>query len=168
MVSDSPYQVDEPVLASGTGAAVGFMGAMAMLLVVFVLQPLSRVSLSDLLARIGTVILPYSISSDPRRALLAGSVLHGLTGALLGLLFATSLRRIPVYGMVGVGTLYGIVIWVVANLLVSLFWRRTLWAMVHSFPWFVACVGYGLCLAGCAAWADSHRPAGPAVVLPRD
>jgi len=165
VITDSSYQFEESALTPRLGLISGLAIAMFMLAFVFVLQPISGLSLRELLAQIGAVV-PGALALEENLILLLGGLVHGLLGALFGLLYALCQQRVPVRGLIGVGLFYGFLLWVVGGLLIGSFLAETLRAMVRSWPWLLACLLYGLCLAACAIWAEQHRPV--QAVVPKD
>ena len=167
MISDTPYQIGEPVLTPRAGMAAGLVAAMGMLAFVVVLQPVSGLWLRDLLAQSGGIVLPASATLEGNiSALLTGAGLHVLLGALFGLLYAACQQRVPARGLIGVGLVYGFFLWLVGSLLIGSLFGEALRAMVRGWPWLLACLLYGLCLAIAALWVESRRPAGMTIVIP--
>jgi len=163
MVSDSPYRTREPVLTPAWGIVAGLAGSLLMLLVIVLLRPISGLSAQDLLIRAGQVVIPRGPAFQSHPHLLAGG-LYASIGAMLGLLYAVSQERIPVRGLVAVGIFFGFVIWAVSRVLASLFFEPILRSALRSSAWFVACVLYGVFLAGCAVWSNSRRPKSSAAI----
>jgi hypothetical protein len=166
MISDSPYAQDELVLSPAGGAAAGIAASIAMLLLLLVMRPLSGLPVPDALGRLGGMLSGGASTSSER--LLLGGTLHLTAGAVLGLLYAVSQRRLPGPTLIGVGAFYGVAIWVASRVFGWLFFAPPLRQMVRSRAWFLACLLYGLCLSGWALWAESHRAAVPAPALPKD
>lgn len=164
MISDSPYQTNEPLLTPGGGFLAGAAASLVMLLVIAFLQPYSGLSVRDLLIRIGETVLPHTGAARSDAFLLTSAAFFAAVGGVLGLLYAVSQDRIPVPGLVVVGVFYGVVIWVVSRGLASWLLGPVMRPALHSYPWFLACAAYGVCLAGYAVWADRHRPRSAAVV----
>ena len=142
----------------------GVVASMCMLGVVALLHPYSGLSARDLLVRTGEAVLPRGLVARSDVSVAASGVLYAVVGAVLGLLYAVSQDRVPARGLIAVGVFYGIVIWVVSRVLTAWLFGPTLRTALHSYPWFLACVCFGVVLAGCAAWADRRRPESVAVV----
>jgi len=151
MISDSPYASGDLVLKPGFGAAAGIVGALLMLALLQIFYPVSQLSLGSALAGIGSVVTPAG------GATIAGLILHLVVAGLLGLLYALSQRRIPYRGLIGVGLLFGFVVWVISSLIIGRFLDESLRAVLRSWPWLLAHLGYGLTLAAVAIWRESHR-----------
>jgi hypothetical protein len=159
MISDSPYQFKGLALTVRAGAVAGVAGALIMVGVLAVLQPVSGLPLSWVLGRIGRVILPASVlSGGNTTAQWVGLGLQVVLGAVLGVLYATSQQRIPAPGMMAVGIFYGFLLWVVGSVLVGFLFEKTLRAALRSWPWLLACLVYGMSLAGAAIWTSRRRP----------
>lgn len=156
------------MLTPKTGGGVGFCAALLMLLFLSIVQPLSKLPVRDLLVHIGTVAMPRGAVVDDRWLLLLGGVYHAMVGTELGVLHAVSQRRTAVRGLIAVGVFYGVGIWVAGGLIVSRLVGHGLEGTVHSLPWFLACLLYGVTLGGYAAWTVRHRPPAPAVTMLKD
>ena len=166
MISDSPYAQDELILSPAAGAAAGIAASIAMLLLLFGLSPFSGLSVPDALGRIGGALSGGAGTSATR--VLLGGMLHLTVGAVCGLLYAVSQRRLPGPTLIGVGAFYGLAIWVASRVFGWFFFAPPLRQMVRSRAWFLAMLLYGLCLSVWAVWAESHRAAVPAPALPKD
>ena len=166
MLSDSPYRMKEPALTPGWGLVAGLAASLLMLLAISLIRPLSGLSASDLLARIGQAVMPEKVRFRSDVRLLAGGF-YALIGAMLGLLYAVSQERIPWRGLVAVGVFYGVAIWLASRVLTSLVFGFILWPALRSFAWFLGCVLYGVVLAMCAVWAGRRRP-GTTAMIPID
>lgn len=166
MVSDSPYDTGELVLKPGIGAVAGIGGALLMLALLQVFYPVSGLSASSVLAQIGSVVA--SAGTAQSGLVVIGLVVHLTTAGILGLLYALSQRRIPYRGLVGVGLLFGFVIWVISTLIIGWFFDESLRAVLRSWPWLLASLSYGLALASAAVWAESHRSPQERPVVLRD
>lgn len=164
MLADSPYRTSESVLAPVGGVLAGVAASMFMLGVVALLQPYSGLSAKELLIRTGDAVLPRGLVARSDSFVVASGVVYAVVGAALGLLYAVSQDRVPAGGLIAVGVFYGVVIWVVSRVLTSWLFGPILRPAVHSYPWFLACVCFGVVLGGCAAWADRRRPKSVAVV----
>jgi hypothetical protein len=158
LLSDSPYQTNEPVLSPGGGMVAGVTGSLLMLVVISLLRPFSGLSAVDLLIRLGQPVIPHVVAPRSEAFVFANGILFACIGAGFGVLYAVSQDRIPVSGLMAVGLFYGIVIWVVSRVLTPLLLGSSLRPALHSYPWFLACLVYGLCLALFAIWVDSRRP----------
>lgn len=155
MISDSPYASGELLLKPGHGIAAGAGGGLLMLLLMQLLSPVARYTPAELLARIGLVVAPPSASASALTA--TGLALHFAVAGLLGLLYALSQRRIPSRGLIGVGLLYGFVIWVVGSLIIGRFLDVSVSGALRAWPWLLANLLYGLVLAAVAVYQKSRR-----------
>jgi hypothetical protein len=168
VIADSPYRADEPALTPGGGALAGIVGSLLMLLALVLLQPVSGLSMTDLLVRIARVILPNGTSARFGSMLIAGGAIYALLGALLGVLYAVSQDRAPARALVAVGVFYGFVIWVVGRVVTAWLFGAVFRAAFHSYAWFLACLLYGTVLAAYAVWVEHHRPPASAHAVPVD
>lgn len=168
MIADSPYRAGDPALPPGKGAAAGIVASLLMLLVMLLLHPRSGLSVNDLLIRIAQTMLPGVMGWRPSPMVIAGGTIYGLVGALLGVLYAVSQDRAPARALVAVGVFYGFVIWVGSRVMTAWLFGSVFRAALHSYAWLLACLFYGVLLAGCAAWVDHHRPPESARVVPVD
>jgi hypothetical protein len=164
MISDSTYDFEETVLTPYTGLINGLIGAGLMLILVLALQPLTGFSLKTLLAQMGVLLWPGTTTENVQVAL--GVLLHGLLGAIFGLLHALCQQRAPARGLIGVGLFYGFFLWIVGGLMIGAFLNETLRGMVRSWPWFWACLCFGLYLAISALWLERQRPS--QAIVPKD
>lgn len=146
----------------------GIVASSLMLLAMLLLQPRSGLSVSDLLIRIAQTILPHGMEWRPSSMVMAGGAIYGLVGVLLGLLYAVSQERAPARALVAVGVFYGFVIWVGSRVITAWLFGSVFHAALHSYAWFLACLLYGVLLAGCAAWVDHRRPPESAREVPVD
>lgn len=164
MISDSPYQAGDLLLRPLEGATAGFTGSLLMLAVVSVLDAgPQRVAGAWLqwMAR----FTPFGIGGD--HPVIGGLVLHGLVGACLGLLYASSQQRIPWRALIGIGAFYGLFLWIGGRILLGWLFSTPVRAVVHSWVWLAGLCAYGMMLALFAGWAGARRPT-PAVAAPRD
>lgn len=168
MIADSPYRADEPALTPSGGALAGIVASLLMLIAILLLQPVSGLSVGDLLIRIARTILPGGTSLRPDSMPIAGGAIYALLGALLGLLYAISLDRAPARALVAVGLFYGFVIWVGSRVITAWLFGAVFRAAFHSYAWFLACLLYGTVLAGYAVWVERHRPPVSAHAVPVD
>jgi hypothetical protein len=166
MIADSPYKVGQFVLKPWVGMGAGLMGAVAMLALMLLLQPISGLRLADLLAQIGGIALPASLGRGP--LVVTGIVLHVILGTSLGLLYAVCQQRVPLRGLIAVGFFYGFVLWVVGSVIAGPLFSQALRSVIRTWPWLLGNLLYGLCLAGVAAWAEVTRPVGTEIVVPKD
>ena len=164
MVSDSPYHVSELVLTPPAGMLAGLTGSVLMMGTVAALQRVSNLELMHLLAQIGNV---FPITADPQGVAYVGVAVVLLVGALLGLLYAASQRRVPTRGLIAVGIFYGFVIWVVGSLIVGTIFSETLRSTLRSWPWLAACLVYGLCLAAASIVVVRRHPSS-VILVPKD
>ncbi len=167
-VIDSPYRTSEPILTPIGGVVAGMGASLLMLLVISLLHPFSALSAKGLLMRFGLNVVPRAGAARDSVLLLTAGCLHVTVGAMLGLLYAVSQQRIATRGLITVGVFYGFVIWVVSHLLASLLFRSSLPSVLRSYPWLLACLFYGLFLAGCAVWAARRHPLDATQPVPID
>ncbi len=165
MISDSPYDVGAPVLTPLKGILAGLVAAFAMLLMLALLQPVSRVAPDAFLAQIGQVFMP---GGEPGTALLFGVILHFLIGAVLGLLYALCQMQIAPRNLIGVGIFYGFVLWVFCSPLLGWAFGEKLRELLRSWPVLAAFLLYGFGLATMATWSLSRRPARSARAVAKD
>lgn len=166
MISDSPYDSGELVLTPGLGLAAGAAGGLAMLGFMYLLHlvfPASIVSLAGLLSQIGSL---FASARAPETALIVvGGAIHLLVAGLLGLLYASSQRRIPVRGLLGVGVLFGFVTWVVSSVVVGWLGNQALSAVLRSWPWLLASLAYGTVVASFGVWRVTQRLPEPGLTV---
>ncbi|MEJ5199766.1 MAG: DUF6789 family protein [Anaerolineae bacterium] len=155
MISDSPYDSAELVLAPWHGIVAGVAGAAAMLIVLLLLNPVAQLSPAGVLRNIGALTAPAGAAVDAQLA--AGLALHLTVAGILGLLYALSQRLIPDRGLIGVGLLFGLVIWIVGSVIVGRLLPPQLGAMLRSWPWLMAHLAFGLVLAAIAVWQAGRR-----------
>jgi hypothetical protein len=168
MISDSPYHVDRSMLTPWAGMATGLVAAMVMIVLIALLQPVSGLGWVETLIKIGRVFLPLSAYpiGDGTVALI-GLGFHFFLGALLGMFYAICQQRIPARGLITVGIFYGFVIWVAGGLFIGPLFGADLLKPFRSWPWLLACLFYGLCLAVGAIWSEK-RKATITAILPKD
>lgn len=163
MISDSPYQTGELLLTPLQGAAAGLVAAMPMLAVATALDAGSGVAVKAWLGWLGR-LAPFGSPEDgPPFA--AGLAVHGLIGAVLGVLYAMSQQRIPLRVLIGVGMFYGFVLWIGGRILLGWIFRTPVREVVHSWAWLGGALAFGLTLALAAGWAGARRPV---AVVPKD
>lgn len=167
MVTDSPYTTNSYSLTPAVGMVAGVIGSGLMLLPPMLAGAASVAVLNDVLALAAGYsngVLRLSALGAP--PLVGGTALHAVLGALLGLLYAVCQSRRPVSGLVAVGFSYGFTIWIFSGLVAAALGHDA-WAAVRSWPWLLACLTYGTCLAVASIW--SQRRSGsqitPAVPL---
>ncbi len=158
MIADSPYRTSEPLLRPGEGALAGAVASLFMLPALSLLHPLSGLSATDLLVRIGQTTVPRATALGSSSLMLAAGAVHGMTGALLGVLYAVSQDRAPARTLVAVGFFYGGVIWVGGRVITAWIFGPVFRTTLHSYAWLFACLLYGVLLGGYAAWVDRCRP----------
>jgi hypothetical protein len=162
MISDSPYQTGELLLRPLEGAVAGFAGSLVMLAAVSALNPGASGSASVWIEWLGRL---YPGAAQSRG--LAGLAIHGLLGAVLGILYAASQQRIPRRPLLGIGAFYGLLLWIGGRIVLGWLFSTPVRDVVHSWVWLAGACVFGITLALSAAWADARRPA-PAVSAPRD
>lgn len=158
LIADSPYRTSEPLLTPGEGALAGAVASLCMLPALSVLYPLSGLSVTDLLVRIGQTTVPHATALGSGLMLLAAGAVHTLTGATLGVLYAVCQDRAPARTLVAVGLFYGGVVWVSSRVITGWLFGPVFRTTLHSFAWLLACLLYGVLLGACAAWVDRRRP----------
>lgn len=164
MSSKSVGVVKDLVLLPVEGLLAGLVGSVLMLVSVALLQPASDLEAGYLLRQIGSVLFTTA-DSHSTLALSAGLAVHLIVSLLLGLLYAASQQQIPIRGLVAVGTFYGLVNWIIGSLLVGSLLSQTLRETLRSWPWFAACIVYGLSLASVAIWVKKRQSDGANVVV---
>ncbi len=159
MVSDSPYQTQDLLLRPLEGAAAGVIGSFVMLAAVSALGsgPQEKVA----------TWLNWMAGMAGIGAGAPGLVLHGLVGAVLGALYASSQQRLPWRPLVGIGAFYGLLLWIAGRLLLGWLFSTPVHSVVHSWAWLAGACAYGMTLALFAGWAGARRPSS-AVTVPRD
>lgn len=165
MISDSPYDSEELVLKPSTGTVSGVVAGMLMLILIWALSPVSGLSVGTLLTHVGSMMTSSSDKSSITVAV--GLVVHLMTAGLLGLLYALCQRRIVIHGLVGVGLLFGFVMWVISTVIVGWLLDETARVVLRSWPWLLASLLFGLVLASVAVWQESRQPR-EQLVAPRD
>src|SRR5574340_923415 len=99
MISDSPYQARVPVLSGWGGLGAGVVAAVAMIVLLALLQPISAMPPLQLLTDIGKSLAPNA-GSDGWPWI--GLGVHFLVGAIFGLFYAVSQERIARGQLIGV------------------------------------------------------------------
>ncbi len=156
VIADSPYDMQGLALRPPLGFAAGVGCAFMMLPIIFFLQPLSKLLLTDILEDWGVVVL--SGNAAPGNLIFAGLILHLLLGGILGLLYALCQTRVGKKETIGVGISYGFALWLLGSLVTVSFYRDALHGNVHSWVWLVASLIYGFCLAQVVLWVERNRP----------
>ncbi|MCX7670736.1 MAG: hypothetical protein N2439_11775 [Anaerolineae bacterium] len=87
---------------------------------------------------------------------------------MLGLLYALNQRLIPKRGLIGVGLLFGFVIWLIGSVMFGRLLPEPLRATLRSWPWLMAHLAFGLVLAVMAVGQASRRQRTKRPVLVRD
>ncbi len=151
------------------GGIAGLLAAALMPGLIALLQPLSGLAVDDIFFTIGSTIVPATAAMRTTTpALLASGGLHAVLGMLFGVLYATSQQRIPLRGLIGVGYFYGLLIWVVSSFLITPLISEHLVAVIRTWPWFLACLLYGLTLAAVATIVDRQTASQNTIVVPKD
>lgn len=165
MIADAPYRFGEFALRPRAGAGAGLFGAVLMLGILAVLSPASGLQVSEVLTRIASVIpLGGHLAATPTQML--GLGVHAGVGAVLGLLYAAAQQSLPLRRLAWVGLFYGVLVWIVGGFIAGWAIDDILRRTIRSWPWLVACLGYGLTLAFTAAWAQARRVRPAAVAQP--
>jgi len=169
MVLDSPYPFGTLILTRRAGIAAGLAAAMLMLTLIAALQSVSGLELAGMLVQTGRIILPARVFlANTDSLLFAGLGLHASLGMLFGLLYAVCQQRVPTRGLISVGLFYGFMLWVLSRLIVRLITYNALHAWVRGWPWLLACLLYGGCMAVFAMWSERRRPVALAATVPMD
>ncbi|MGQ0551254.1 MAG: DUF6789 family protein [Armatimonadota bacterium] len=163
MVSDSPYQIGELLLRPLEGAVVGLVGSFVMLAAVSALGPGPQGMAA---AWLGWMARIAGIGAGGP-SIVTGLVLHGLVGAGLGVLYASSQQRLPWRPLVGIGAFYGLLLWIGGRILLGWLFSTPVHSVVHSWAWLAGACAYGMTLALFAGWAGARRPVS-VVAVPRD
>ena len=145
-IADAPYQTGELALSSAAGAGAGLAASALMVVTVAALHPPVAPTFAEVLRRIGTMALgPQALQGTG--GVVAGAVIHGGLGVILGLLYALCQQRAPAGDLLLVGIFYGVVLWVVSGVLSHLpFWASML-PLAHTKIWLLGCCVYGVVLA---------------------
>jgi len=162
VISDSPYHSGELALRPGEGVVAGIAGSFLMLAAVSALDPGSSGSGSLWIEWLGRL---YAGAAESRGV--PGLVVHGLLGAVLGVLYAASQQRIPRRPLLGIGAFYGLLLWIGGRIMLGWLFSTPVRDVVHSWVWLAGACVFGITLALSAAWADARRPT-TAVSVPRD
>jgi hypothetical protein len=147
VISDSPYEAGELALKPTAGIAAGILGGLVMLAIVQVLGPILGIGAGDVLGAIGTAVAPGG------QTVLVGLVVHLVTAGVLGLMYSASQQRIPARGLVGVGVMFGLLVWIFGGLVAGWLMGEGVREALRSWSWLAACLGFGLTLAGMAVLA---------------
>ncbi len=133
------------------------------------LESVSALGPSRFLQHIGSATLAVCRGGcgEPS-AIVVGFGAHGLLSAVLGILYAASQQRVPARGLVAVGVFFGVLLWVISGLIMGPIFGETVRRDTRSWPWFLACVVYGVSLAAAALWVEAHRTPGPSDVVQPD
>jgi hypothetical protein len=166
MITDSPYKLGELLIKRRFGAVAGIISASLMLLIVSLLSSASGLSVARLLSQVASAVLPRSLEANlGDSALTIGLGVHLMFGVIFGVLHAMCQQSAPFRGLVGVGVFFGFVLWVISGLVIGWVFDPAIRSVLRSWPWLIAHIVYGLCLAGVAIFfknrADSMRVAAP-------
>ncbi|MGH2404661.1 MAG: DUF6789 family protein [bacterium] len=164
MISDSPYQAGDLLLRPLEGATAGFAGSFLMLAVVSAFESGPQGMAGAWLQWMARVT-PFGVGGD--HPVIGGLILHGLVGACLGVLYASSQQRIPWRALIGIGAFYGLLLWIGGRILLGWLFSTPVHAVVHSWVWLAGACAYGMTLALFAGWAGARRSPS-AVAVPRD
>lgn len=167
MISDSPYDLRESVLSFRQSAAAGALGALAMILILQLLEPPSSALRPGALDIVGDSVAPLCgnfCSGDGR--VLSGGVLLIALGILGGILYGIGQQRIPPHRLLIVGLFFGFLLWLADRLLLAPVVGNELGGFFRTWVWLVACLTYGASLATVAAIIEARRPKANAVVQP--
>ena len=168
MITDSPYESGELVVRPSTGILGGLIGSGFMLLSVLLLEPLSHLSLPDMLHAYGkasSYLAGPGFSNETSR-LAAGAVFIILNGSVLGLFYALCEQCIPKKGLFTDGVFYGFFIWVLGGFIMGPFMGKEIYSITRSWPVLASSLVYGIGLSIFAIWSKSGCSTAP--VLPQD
>jgi hypothetical protein len=157
VIADALDEPGELALGAAAGFAAGLAGALVMLACLAVWYPSGVSGPRDVLAAIGAVVLGGGAAAGPRVAV--GIVMHGGLGGALGVLYGICQHRVPLRGLAVTGLFHGVIIWVGSNVVARAGFAAPVRSLVHSRPWLLGCLVYGLALAAAAAVAERRRPA---------
>jgi len=164
LVSDSPYNSQDMVVSHRLGAVSGMAASLLMLALVFVLKPLSGISVSELLIPMGS-FLPLS---DQVHVVATGLAVHVFLGGVFGVLYATSQQRIPAKALIPVAGFYGFSLWLFWGVIFGWLFGTELREILHSWLWLLASLLYGIVLGRVAVWRESQRPQQSQLIVPLD
>ncbi len=145
MISDSPYQVGDEILKPQGGVLAGVLGGLVMLAFFTLAMPILPFTLTEMLTTLGSQFLSWA-SLGGQGLIVGGLVIFLFVAALGGLLYGVSQRSIPNDALLIVGASFGILTWLVDNL-VGLFFDIEMRMMMRTWQWLVANVLFGLTLA---------------------
>lgn len=161
MISDAPYATEDLVLPAAVGLAGGVLASMVALVVLLTLETTSALSLGQFLQHAGLSVLPDSAGRTTATG--TGLGLGGFAGALFGMLYASSQRRTSVRRLVGTGIFYGFLLWILGGFFARMFMDQAVSTVLHTWPWLLASVSYGVSLAILAVAWQSRHPAARAI-----
>ncbi len=157
MIADSLDWKAEPVLRAGEGVIFG-----AVSLLVSASVYLGILAIGD-----GLDMFRQSLISGGSAAIAAGIIGAACAGTLGGLLFSICLYRIPARCIVATALFYGIELWIISMIFISLSGNNVWRGMIKSWPAAAAFTAYGLVL-GLAALSRRNGPSAGVVGEPRD
>jgi hypothetical protein len=168
MISDSSYDIEDTILPPSSGVLAGLVASLAMTIPVVLLQTFSGLPLTMIFARIGSFAMPDSLEKQATLLVSTGIMIHGGMGMLWGLFYAMCQTRIPPRILFVVGFFYGFILWVGSTVLFGWLMDETLRSSLRSWPWLLASLIYGLCLAAVAFWVEVRRPVETMQAVPLD
>jgi hypothetical protein len=164
MISDSPYDNGELALSPLVGLVGGLLGSSLMLVVVIVMQSITTIGVTDIVNTTGSIWAGNDLESVALFNI--GLIAHFTTGGVLGLLYALCEQRGTRGGLLFVGIFYGFILWIMGTVIILPILDENARAVLRTWPYFIACLIYGLTLAAIAIWVDKRKPAG--AVVPKD
>jgi hypothetical protein len=157
-IADAPYQTGDLVLSPAAGAGAGLAASGLMVVTVAALHPAVAPTFAEVLRRIGTMALGHG-ALHGTDGVVAGAVIQGGLGVILGLLYALCQQRAPAGDLLLVGIFYGVVLWVVSGALSNLPFWASMRPLAHTKIWLLGCCVYGFVLALTAtARPGGHEP----------
>ncbi len=145
MISDSPYQVGDEIYKPLGAILAGLVAGFAMLGFFSLAGPLLPFTTEEMLTTLGEQFLSWT-SLSTQGLMIGGLVIFELVTALGGLLYGVSQRSIPNDALLIVGASFGILSWIVENL-IGLLLNPELRMMMRSWGWLIANIIFGFLLA---------------------
>lgn len=158
MIADSPYTFDQSALGRFAGSLVGLVAGGLMLSIVGLLQEASGITPKELLVTIGSAMVPNEASLSQTTLAVVGGFAHGCIAVALGILYSSSQERAPVRGLIAVGFFFGIMLWVLLGSLGEVLSDQPT-ETLRTWPWLIANLAFGLCLAVASVAAKRWRRA---------
>jgi len=165
LITDSPYETNDLVLSPLKGLTAGVIGAGIMSLIIYLSQPLSKISLVEVFSTFAKIILPSNLPMSFMQTM--GFLFFALSGGIFGLLYALCQHKIPGLGLMFVGLFYGLILWIFGGLFGGWILGNSFRAIAHSMPFLISSLVYGVWLASASIWSMRGR-SNITVVLPKD